>query len=172
MAPLVSLLKGTPQLYYGQELGMPGAQRPEYKSDEKDIGTREAFEWNATVESAGHATWYKGQKSYWTQRYSRDNDGISVAEQDRDPASLLNHYRRLFPLRSAHPALRSGTQHIVPTGGNILVVERVSGGEKIRIIANLSGESAEYPVSGRDLLSGSAVDAVQLKPFETAVIRL
>ena len=59
-ATLAMLLKSTPLIYYGQELGMRGIQRPEYKSDEKDIGTREAFEWSAKIEAQGEATWYKG----------------------------------------------------------------------------------------------------------------
>lgn len=171
-ATLVALLKGTPQLYYGQELGMRGKQRPEFKSDEKDIGTREAFEWHASVDAADHAIWYRGPRSYWTERYARDDDGVSVDEQDKDPASLLNHYRRLFALRTAHPALHSGSQRILPNGDNILVVERIGGGEKVQIIANLSGQAMEYLVSGQDLLSDSAVHGIRLKPYQTAVIRL
>src|SRR3546814_987297 len=52
-AALAMLLKGTPPIYYGQELGMRGKQRPEYKTDEKDIGPREAFEWEADVNAPG-----------------------------------------------------------------------------------------------------------------------
>jgi glycosidase len=170
-ATLAMLLKGTPLIYYGQELGMRGLQRPEYKSDEKDIGTREAFEWSARVEAPGQANWYKGPKSYWTERFARDNDGISVAEEDSDPASLLNHYRRLMKLRADHPALRSGSQRVDPNGGNMLVVERGSGREKLLIIANLSDQTAEYLVSGRDLLSGSTVHGLHLKPFQATVVR-
>ena len=172
-ATLMALLKGTPQLYYGQELGMLGLQRPEYKSDEKDIGTREAFRWSAKVEAPGQANWYKGPKSYWTERYARDDDGISVAEQDHDSGSLLNHYRRLFAVRRAHPALHSGSQRIVENGGDdILVVERVSGDGKVQIVANLSGRPAEYLVTGTDLLSGVAVNGIQLRPYQTVVIGL
>ena len=50
-AALNVLLAGTPILYYGQEIGMRGALRDDYKTDEKDIGNREAFEWEAKVES-------------------------------------------------------------------------------------------------------------------------
>jgi len=170
-ATLAMLLKGTPLIYYGQELGMRGAPRPEYKSDEKDIGDREAFEWSATVEAPGQANWYKGPKSYWTERFARDGDGVSVAEEDGDPGSLLNHYRKLLDMRAAHPALRSDEQRVIPTGDRLLVVERGHGADRIILIANLSDRSAEYRVFGRDLLTGSNVEGVQLKPYQAAVIQ-
>ena len=170
-ATLAMLLKGTPLIYYGQELGMRGIQRPEYKSDEKDIGTREAFEWSDKVEAPGEATWYKGRKSYWTERFAKDNDGVSVAEEDRNPASLLTHYRHLLALRAAHPALRSGDQRVLP--GGVLAIERTSGSERILILANLSASRASYRTRGRDLLSGATVrESVRLKPFEATVVRL
>jgi glycosidase len=151
---------------------MRGAPRPEYKSDAKDIGDREAFEWSASVEAPGQANWYKGPKSYWTERFARDDDGVSVAEEDRAADSLLNHYRRLLALRAAHPALRSEAQHVIPTSGKLLVVERRDGGERVLIVANLSGKPAAYAVSGRDLLGDTAVDGkLRLGPYQAAVVQ-
>ena len=170
-ATLAMLLKGTPLIYYGQELGMRGAPRPEYKSDEKDIGDREAFEWTAKVEAPGQANWYKGPKSYWRERFAKDNDGVSVAEEDRDPHSLLNHYRRLLKARATYRALRSAEQNVNLTDHKLLVVERGHGADRILIIANLSDERAEYLVSGRDLLTGSRVSGLHLQPYQTAVVQ-
>jgi glycosidase len=170
-ATLMILLKGTPSIYYGQELGMRGTPRDEYKSDEREIGMREAFKWSAKVEAPGEAIWYKGPKTYWTQRFAKDGDGVSVAEEDKDPGSLLNHYRRLLALRKAHPAFVDGAQRVIPGGNSILVVERSSGRERLLIIANLSGQSAEYLVTGRDLLTGKSVNGVYLKPFQATVVR-
>jgi glycosidase len=170
-ATLAILLKGTPSIYYGQELGMRGVPRDEYKSDEREIPMREAFEWSAKTEAPGQATWYKAPKSYWTKRFAKDDDGVSVAEQDTDPASLLNHYRRLIALRKAHAAFASGAQRVVPASGNILIVERAGRGERLLIVANLSGRSAEYLISGHDLLKGSRVNGLHLKPFQATVIR-
>jgi glycosidase len=171
-ATLVTLLKGTPLIYYGQELGMRGAPRPEYKSDEKDIGDREAFEWSAKTKAAGQANWYQGPKSYWTKRFARDEDGVSVAEEDHDPHSLLNHYRKLLALRRAHPAI-GGDQHVVESPPAILAVERSGGGERLLILANLSDEPATYRVSGHDLLADHQVTGkLHLEPYEATVIRL
>jgi glycosidase len=171
-ATLMMLLKGIPSIYYGQELGMRGTTRDEYKSDEREIGVREAFRWTAKVEAPGAATWYKGPKSYWTQRFARDKDGVSVAEEDRDPKSLLNHYRRLLKLRAEFPAFRSGAQRVLPDSGQILAVERRGGSERLLIVANLSGNAAEYRVSGRDLLSGvRARGTLHLRPYGASIIR-
>jgi alpha-amylase len=172
-ATLAMMLKGTPLIYYGQELGMRGIQRPEYKSDEKDIGTREAFEWSAKVEAPGEAIWYKGPKSYWTDRSARDDDGVSVAEEDHDSNSLLNHYRKLLKLRRTHPALTDGDQRIVETAPNLLAIERSAGGERLLIVANLSDQPATYVVSGRDLLADANVPAkLRLAPYAATVLQL
>ena len=172
-ATLTLLLEGTPLIYYGQELGMRGALRPDYKSDEKDIGDREAFEWSAKVEAPGQANWYKGPKTYWSERFARDNDGVSVAEEDGDAGSLLNHYRRLLMVRAAHPALRSNAQRVIPTNDKLLVVERGSGNGRTLIVANLSGKAASYAVNGRNLLSDASIEGeLRLGPYETAVVQL
>jgi glycosidase len=151
---------------------MRGTTRDEYKSDEREIGVREEFRWTASVEAPGEAIWYKGPKSYWTQRFARDRDGISLEEQDRDPKSLLNHYRRLLRLRATHPAFRSGEQRILHAPGNILAVERTGGGERLLIIANLLDRPANYRASGLDLLSGKQVHgSLRLQPYQAALIQ-
>jgi len=166
-ATLGILLKGTPLIYYGQELGMHGIARPEYKSDEKDIGNREAFEWSAKVEAPGQANWYKGPKSYWTERLVRDDDKISVAEEDRDPISLLNHYRMLLKLRARHAAFRSGTQRVIETGPSDLMIERTGGGERFLIIVNLSDKPATFDARGLHTSRAKGV----LKPYESTVLK-
>ena len=170
-ATLMLALKGTPSIYYGQELGMSGTPRDEYKSDEREIGMREAFRWSAKVEAPGQANWYKGPKSYWTQRFAHDRDGVSVAEEDRDPKSLLNHYRQLLKIRAAHKALRSGDQRVLPAEGGILAVERNGGGERLLIVANLSNKAADHPVAGVDLLTGKTVGKLHLEPFQATIVQ-
>lgn len=171
-ATLMLGLKGTPSIYYGQELGMRGKPRDEFKSDEREIGMREAFRWSAQVEAPGQANWYKGPKSYWTDRFANDHDGISVEEEDRDPASLLNLYRRLIKLRAQHPALRRGAQRIIPTRPDLLVVERKSRGERLLIVANLSDNQAEFQAYGRDLLSGRATNGrLKLDPYSSTIVQ-
>src|SRR3546814_11035684 len=114
-------------MYYGEELGMRGHQREEYQTDEKDIGTREAFEWKADPDASIHANWYRSDKSYWTERFNQKDDGISVEEEDRDPTSLLSLYRRLLDLRHRTPAFEQGDQRVLESAPGLLVVERTEG---------------------------------------------
>lgn len=171
-AALMFLLRGTPIVYYGQELGMRGATDAGYITDEHHIPVREAFKWSATDAAATQALWYKrpGER-YWDQRYARDHDGVSVAEQEDNPASLLAHYRKLAALRASQPALARGTQRVLEAPAGMLAVERVFAGERLVIVANLSALPAEVPAlagDGPDLLSG---ERKPLRPWQTALYR-
>lgn len=169
-AALVFLLRGTPILYYGQELGMRGQKDAGYRTDESDIPVREAFKWAAVDSAPGQAIWYRrpGER-YWDQRYARDHDGISVEEQEDRPESLLNHYRRLAGLRRAHTALVTGEQAVVDSDARLLIVERSSADQRLVIVSNLSAEAVEYAgpgSSGPDLIDGGTAT---LRPWQTAL---
>ena len=168
-AALNLLLEGTPIIYYGQELGTRGRIDPGYKVDSSAIGVREAFKWSATDASPGQALWYRtpGQH-YWDARFARDHDGISVEEEAGDPASLLNRYRALIALRRAHPALLTGSQRLLESAPGLLVIEREGGGERLRIVANLSPSPVRYEAGGRgrDLIGGGGA---MLAPWQTAL---
>jgi alpha-amylase len=167
-AALGILLKGTPMLYYGQEIGMRGTLREADDDDSKDIGNREAFEWEAKVESPLHPHWYRGSGKPWTERFVRDDDGISVAEQKDDPDSLLAYYRRLLALRKSHGALRQGTQRVLESAPDLLVIERMQGSERLLIVANLSDAPARFDGSGPDLLGGG--DGT-LRPYQLGLFK-
>ncbi len=169
-AALVLLLRGTPILYYGQELGMRGQLDAGYESDEAGIPVREAFKWSATDDGPGQAIWYRrpGER-FWDQRHARDQDGISVEEQELRAGSLLNRYRRLAALRRAHPAIVAGTQAVVEGDARLLIVERSGADERLMIVSNLSAETVDYtgPGSeGPDLIAGSTA---ALRPWQTAL---
>jgi glycosidase len=64
-------------------------------------------------------------------------DGAAV--QDADPASLLNHYRRLIRLRQAEPALSRGSFRSIESGReDVIAWERAVEGRRLIVIANLS----------------------------------
>lgn len=170
-AALGILLEGTPLLYYGQELGMRGVQDMSYETDEKDVGIREAFEWEAKADAPIHANWYRNARErYWTGKHSMDDDGISVQEQDADPSSLLNCYRRLLDLRKTNPALSHGSLTIVEGAPELLIVERALDGARFRLVANLSDRPVTYDPAGPvDLLGG--MDET-LAPYQTALFEV
>jgi len=92
-ATLLLTLPGLPFVYYGEEIGMTG--------DKPDERLRTPMQWSGAA-GAGFTRakpWEPLQADWAT---------TSVERQDRDPASLLNLYRRLMHLRFDHSALGIG----------------------------------------------------------------
>lgn len=132
-ASLYLLYPGTPFIYYGEEIGMQGV-----KPDE-DI--RRPMQWSAEGGFTTGEPW---------RPYFGDQETRNVAAQDADPASLLNHYRALIRLRSAHPALRTGDWLPVTVNKqarSVYSFVRAQGDERFLVLINLS----DKPVSNYEL---------------------
>ena len=121
------MLPGMPFVYYGEEIGMVGA-----KPDET---IRTPMQWSATAGTGftSGKPWEAPQPDWETK---------NVAVQDRDPGSMLNHYRRLIHLRNEHPALDRGSL-VVGTASDPAVAAylRRSREETAIILANFSGRT-------------------------------
>ena len=116
---------GVPFVYYGEEIGMNGA-----KPDER---IRTPMRWNDSTPAAGfstHAPW---------EALSDDPPAVNVATESADPASLLSHYRDLIRLRSAHPALSSGTWTAVDSDApGVVAALRVGPTETALVLTNVA----------------------------------
>ena len=113
MAGLYLTLRGTPIMYYGEEIGMTNND-PKRREDVKDPigklgwpkekgrdGERTPMQWNAS-ENAGFSTakpWLPVPASFKTH---------NVATESKAPDSILNFYKRVLELRHTDPALRDG----------------------------------------------------------------
>jgi len=101
---------------------------------------REPMDWYASEQGPGMTHWFKP-----ANRNNRPNDGVSVEEQERDGNSLLNYYRHLGRLRSAHPALRSTQFRIVERIADCpacLGFWRWSDDELVMVVFNLGEQPA------------------------------
>jgi alpha-amylase len=171
-AALLFTLKGTPSIYYGEELGMRG-RIGNWGGDGNHIPVRLAYRWTRTLDGPGTATWYRDTGPWWSPTWSSDGDGISLEEEAPDSGSLLRLYRRLGQLRRGTPALRTGSQAVVAVANpRVFAFERREGAGRIVVLANLGAadESAVVPGAGRlhDLWSGAAYVAgrpVALGPY-------
>jgi alpha-glucosidase len=80
---------------------------------------------------------------------------LAVSRQARDPDSTLAYARRLMAARKEHPALRLGTQELLPEPG--LAFIRRAGAEAI--VCAFNPDAAEIvldlPDAGRDLGLGT-----------------
>lgn len=114
-ATLLLATRATPQLYYGEEIGMattPPARREDVKDpvgrrgwpkDKGRDGERTPMQWDATRNagfSTADKTWLPVPPSYRTR---------NVAVEERDLNSILNFYKRLISLRRSQPGLRDGS---------------------------------------------------------------
>jgi len=141
---LLAALRGNIILYQGEELGLEQDEIPFHLLQDPEAianwpltlsrdGVRTPLPWTAD-ELAGFTT---GQP--WLP-LGMANRARNIAAQERDPASLLHHARRVLALRKAHPALRLGTFELIVADEALLCFERVFAAERITCWFNLSAE--------------------------------
>jgi alpha-glucosidase len=180
---LLLTLRGTPTLYYGDEIGMRQVGiKPEQVRDpwEKNVpgfgvgrdGCRTPMQWDASAHAGFSAvpSWLPVADDFATR---------NVARQRGDPASLFNLYRRLIALRRSKAALVSGSYRTVMATDGVLAYMRGADGERLLILLNLGSQlaSVALPAAGMILVStdpardGDQVSgSIALSGYEGAVI--
>jgi alpha-glucosidase len=181
-AMLLLTLRGTPTLYYGDELGMrdlpipPGRVQDPLERRLPGLGLgrdpqRTPMQWSATP----HAGFTSGEP--WLP-VSPDHVRVNVAAQRADPGSMLALYQRLIALRRAEPALQRGSFKLLESSGDVLAYER---GKTFRVALNLGGapQRLALPPNGTVVLSTSLDRAgerpakiLELRPHEGLIVRL
>jgi alpha-glucosidase len=135
-AMLLLTLRGTPTVYYGDELGMRDANVPvAAQRDPEGLrgGTsrdpeRTPMRWDGTS-NGGFTT---GQP--WLPM-GEDLAMINVESERRDPTSMLELYRRLLALRRAEPALSVGSWAPISAMDHVLAYERRAEAGQAFVIA-------------------------------------
>jgi len=161
-----------PIIYSGDEIGMLGTKQS-YGSDADDIPMREPFKWNA-VAGPPMSNYFVLNSAAYNNRFSQNNDGRSVQEQEGVAGSLLETYRTLIAARKDHVALRRGTYVPVTNNNNrvwsflrhapgqetLLVVMRVRNTSSATTfnLANLTIPGGTTTVT--DILTGQTVTAM------------
>ena len=110
-ANMYILAEGIPFIYYGEEIGM--------KSGKDDPSKRTPMVWKAAGKEKLTPTWIDSGAYGNAAIYNKKT--IPVDVQENDPASVLQHYKRVIRVKTAHPALHRGRLKAVPT--NSAVVE-------------------------------------------------
>ncbi|AHY45481.1 Glycosidase [Rubrobacter radiotolerans] len=182
-AMLLLTLRGTPTIYYGDELGMtdgeipPGAERDPVAKSAPGYGrdpVRTPMHWDGTP-SAGFTT---GEP--WLPVAGNHRE-VNVEAERKDPRSSLSLYRRLLALRRSEPALSVGSYRTVSADGDVFAYAREGKRESLLVVLNLGSEPASLPLSGpgRILLStrldreGEKVEGeLPLRPDEGLVLRV
>jgi alpha-glucosidase len=170
-AMLLLTLRGTPTLYYGDELGMEDVPVPgELVQDpwEKNVPglglgrdpERAPMLWDSSPNAGFSAgcPWLPMAPNY---------RAINVQAQGHDPASMLTLYRRLCAIRRATPALAVGTYAAVPAHGDLLAYTRSLGEDRFLVLLNLGAEPQTF-VSDQLRLPGKVVLSTYLDRTDEA----
>jgi alpha-glucosidase len=155
-AMLLLTLRGTPTMYYGDEIGMedvpipPDAVQDPWEKNEPGLGlgrdpVRTPTPWDES-EGAGFTP---GKP--WLP-LNADHASRNVRALANEDGSILALYRRLIELRRRSPALRGGVLTDVHTEGDVLVFQRQEANEPLLIALNIGAAA-----SSLSLAPGSAV---------------
>jgi alpha-glucosidase len=172
-AALVLMLRGTPFLYNGEEIGMtdliitdPAKLRDTmatwyYDSAVNDLkvdpeeAARRAGEMsrdkNRTPMQWSHqpnAGFSPSEVETWLPVNPDYAHGINVRDQEHNPNSLLNYYRRILQVRKQNPALIAGEyQPVHETAAEYVAFLRKSEEQSILVVLNFSDRTLELDFS-------------------------
>jgi len=138
---LLLTLRGTPTLYYGDELGLSDVEiPPDQIQDPRGLRepgqrlgrdpVRTPMPWDGS-ENAGFTTFrpWLPLNADWPTR--------NVADMMDEPHSILTLYRQLLAARRAHSALAIGDFALLDSEGDVLAYERRHGAERLLVALNL-----------------------------------
>ena len=195
----IHLLRGTPYIYQGEELGMTNAYFDsirQYRDVESlnyhdillDSGlpeeqvmailkarsrdnSRTPMQWDSTANAGFTAgTPWLGVPAYKPQ--------ANAADEQADPESILNYYRRLVRLRKEQPLIAEGDiRFVCPGQPGLVAYERRLADQKLLVLCNFTESSLSLPLEEGWEKAACLIDSyeqtpqitqntVTLKPYE------
>lgn len=196
LASCIHLMRGTPYIYQGEELGMTNAYYRNL-SDYQDVeslnyygiltgegktpdqalrilGARSRDNGRTPMQWSGDAYAGFGDHSPWLK--SPDNyRKINVETELQDEDSILHYYRRLVSLRKKYPVISEGDiRFLCMEQENLLAYERTRENETLTVLCNFSGRKQKVPEEirrdGRVLIGNyenQELKGDMLRPYET-----
>lgn len=185
-ALLLLTLRGTPTLYYGDEMAFRQADiPPELQQDPwgRNVpglgrdGCRTPMQWDG---SDGFGFTRPGVRPWLA--FSEDAHTRNVEGQLADPGSLLNFYRRLLEIRRREPALMMGAYQPLDSNRGVFAYLRDDGRSRVVVALNftdrvqsagaLSGSGQILISTDHDRKEGLSLDGLELAPHEGTVVKL
>lgn len=195
-------MRGTPYLYYGDELGMTNiyfdaieqyddiSNINNYKKTISEGGDGEAFLKRASKFSRDNGRtpmqWDATEKGGFTSGtpwlpVNENTKTINVVAQQEDPSSILNHFRAMTALRTSNPVLIYGDYELLDTEDQIYAYLRSYEGQKVLVVLNYSKEDSTLDLSNykwSDILINNYEDLetadgkAVLKPYQAVILKL
>jgi alpha-glucosidase len=185
-AMLLLTLRGTPTMYYGDEIGLehvdipPDAVQDPWENNEPGLGLgrdpqRTPMQWDETAHAGFSDT------KPWLP-LSADHRERNVERMRRDPQSILTLCKELIAIRSRSPALRRGDFRLLSAGKTTILFERSDGSERMLVALNFGhrDEVVELPAGDQlAILLSTRIDhagpimgsKVSLRPGEGVIVR-
>jgi alpha-glucosidase len=186
-AMLLLTLRGTPTMYYGDEIGIakveipPEAVQDPWAKNEPGLGLgrdpeRTPMPWDGSANGG----FTRGRP--WLP-LDPDCATCHVEALSQDPTSILTLYRRLIDLRRRCRALSVGDYAPIETDGDVLAYERRHRGERLLVALNLGREPrtvATPEVGNGQILLSTHLDReeagtgpkIELRPDEGVIVSL
>ena len=180
MAGLYLTLRGTPIMYYGEEIGMTNND-PKRREDVKDPigrlgwpkekgrdGERTPMQWNTSA-NAGFSQaqpWLPVPASYKTH---------NVATELKEPGSILNFYRHVLELRHQDAALRDGEYVAMNENDpNVLSYLRRYKDEAVLVVLNMSSrpQKVSFDLQAQGLTASNATTMLSTGKAKSASVSL
>jgi len=153
MAVLELTTRGTPQMYYGEELGMRTTDptriedvhdpigRLGWPKEKGRDGERTPMQWDDSA-NAGFTT-----GSPWL-KVPPTAQQVNVQAESADPDSILNCYKMLLKLRKTNPALRDGDQRTIDLDAqNVFAFVRRTADHAVLVMLNMSAAQRTLPLN-------------------------
>lgn len=185
-AMLLLTLRGTPTMYYGDEIGMQNVEiPPDLVQDPRainepdiDVG-RDPYRTPMQWSNAPAAGFTSGTP--WLP-VAENSSERNVEAQRADPSSILSLYRSLISLRNDERALSVGTYAPVGTTGEVLAYERAYEGRRLLVALNFSSTAQRFDAEANlghvlcsthmDRADDRAREVLSLRPDEGVIVEM
>lgn len=184
---LLLTLRGTPTMYYGDELGMRNVDIPAdkvqdpFEKREPGIGNGRDPSRTPMIWNPSHNAGFTTSAAAWLP-YG-ENVACAVETQKADPGSLLNMVHELISIRRSHPALSVGSHQPLPSKHPIAAFCRHFGDEYLYVLINFSDKPQTYALPDVHVecvfstvsdcaLPSAHPDHMPLRPGEGVILQL
>lgn len=182
-ALMLLTLRGTPFLYYGEEIGMRNVSIPVSAMQDplaRTLGPRMCRDGERTP-----MQWQPGPGAGFTHGspwlpLGADAETRNVSRQREDPASLLHLYRDAIALRRRHPVLHRGDFQALVAPEQVFVFQRRYGDSRALVALNFGATAVDPRLPAASVRGGLRTDprlplpedaaALTLRPCEGAVL--
>lgn len=184
-------LKGTPYVYEGEEIGMTNGdfiglsemQDVESHTIDKTMQSlhfpkrlREKLLLQTTRDNARTPMqWDASAKAGFTTgepwlKINANHVNINVSDEQKDPESILNFYKKMIAFRTGSDVLNYGTYEKMPSQKDVFAFKRSYEGKTFFVVCNMTEKTKALPFAETVRLIGNYEGiSSTLRPFEFVV---